>query len=305
MDRDGTAGRNGITAKQRWFRLIRRGNQVTAMHAPNNSGVPGAWVQLGLPQTVFLQPTIIAGLYCDNAGGIGFNTATFTKFSVVPLNKAPIVDAGTAPINPSSPLSIFGTVRDDGLPDPFASFWSVASAPGPVAFANSNALSTSVTFGDRGNYVLRLWADDGMARSFDDLSFSLNTPFQSWQAAHFVCGSSNPNAAPDADPDGDSMDNIGEYAFGTDPNVVEPHAVVASIVIIGQDQFLRVTIPKNPGAADVTISVESSPQLSAPVWTNAGLITEQDTATLLQVRYGTPITAANERFARVRVTLSP
>src|SRR4030095_2960521 len=45
----GTSGLNGITQKKRWLRIIRRGNQVTALHAPDSGGTPGAWVQLGQP----------------------------------------------------------------------------------------------------------------------------------------------------------------------------------------------------------------------------------------------------------------
>jgi hypothetical protein len=302
----GTASLNGVTQKQRWFRLIRRGNTVTALHAPNSGGVPGAWVQLGNPQTVFLQPTIIAGLYCDNAGGVGFNTATFTKFSVVPLNKAAIVDAGAMPTNVASPLALNGSVRDDGLPMAFTTEWTVAAAPGPVSFANSNALATSATFTNDGAYTLRLWADDGMARSFDDLSFnySATTPFQMWQAANFAGGSTNASAAPDADPDGDSLNNAGEYAFGTNPNAASGHPVVPSIATNGPDQFLRVTIPKNPSATDASITVEASNDVAPANWSAAGLIIETNTSTLLQVRDNVPLSPASRRFFRVRVTLN-
>src|SRR5436190_3848768 len=133
-----TASLNGVTQKQRWFRLIRRGNTVTELHAPNNGGVPGAWVQLGNPQTVFLQSAVVAGLYCDNAGGVGFNTATFTKLSVEPLHKAAIVNAGSVSTNIASPLALNGSIRDDGLAMPFTAEWRVAAAAGPEAFADSD-----------------------------------------------------------------------------------------------------------------------------------------------------------------------
>jgi hypothetical protein len=302
----GTASLNGVTQKQRWFRLIRRGNTVTAQHAPNNSGVPGAWVQLGNPQTVFLQPTVIGGLYCDNAGGVGNNTATFTKFSVQPLNKAAIVNAGASPTNVSSPLTLTGAVRDDNLPAPFTATWTVAAAPGPVTFANSNALSTTATFTNDGAYTLRLWADDGMAQTFDDVSFnnSTATPFQMWQAANFVGGATNPNAAPDADPDADGLNNAGEYAFGTNPNAANADPVVPSIVTIGADQFLRVTIPKNPAATDATIIVDAGDEVATASWSAAGLIIEANTSTLLQVRDSVPLSSASRRFFRIRVTVN-
>jgi hypothetical protein len=302
----GTASLNGVTQKTRWFRLIRRGNTVTALHAPNNAGVPGAWVQLGNPQTVFLQPAVMAGLYCDNAGGVGNNTATFTKFSIEPLNKAAIVNVGASPTNTTPPLALNGAVRDDNLPMPFTTEWTVAAGPGPVTFGNSNALATSATFTNQGAYTLRLWVDDGVARSFDDLSFNFGsgTPFGTWQAANFAGGSTNPNAAPDADPDGDGLNNAGEYAFGTDPNLANTHPVIPSIVTIGPDQFLRVTISKNPSATDATIAVEASAEIAPASWSAAGLIIETNSSVLFQVRDTVPLSSAAHRFLRVRISLN-
>jgi hypothetical protein len=302
----GTSSLSGLTQKQRWYRLVRRGNSLTAFHAPNNSGVPGAWIQFGNAQTVFLQPTIIAGLYCDNGGGVGFNTATFTKFTIEPLNKAPIVDPGVAPTNVMPPLTLNGEVRDDGLPIAFTTEWTVAAAPGPVSFGDSNALNTSATFTNVGGYSLRLWADDGVARSFADLNFNyfVNVGFGEWQAANFAGGSANPNAAPEADPDGDKVNNAGEYAFGTDPNVAGPHSVIPSIAAIGPDRFLRVTISKDPSASDASITVEGSDEVEPAIWSAANLIIEANTPTLLQVRDNVALSSAAWRFLRVRVTLN-
>ena len=302
----GTASLNGVTQKTRWFRLIRRGTTVTALHAPDSGGVPGAWVQLGNPQTVFMQPTIVAGLYCDNAGGVGFNTATFKKFSVVPLNKAPIVNSGNAPTNSAAPFTLVGAVTDDGLPNAFTTQWTVAAAPGPVTFANSNALATSAMWTSNGAYTLRLWADDGMARTFDDLSFNYSsaTPFQNWQTANFIGGPANTNAAPGFDPDGDGLNNAGEYVFGTNPNAASDHPVIPSIATNGPNQFLRVTMPKNPAATDATITVEASTDVEPASWSAAGLIIETNTPTLLQVRDNVPLSPNAHRFFRVRVTLN-
>jgi hypothetical protein len=296
----GTSGLNGITQKQRWLRLIRRGNQVTALHAPNNSGTPGTWIQLGQPQTVFMQATIIAGLYCDNAGGVGLNTATFTRFSVMPLNKAAIVDAGVAPANLTSTLPLSGRVVDDGLPDVFTTLWTAAVSPGPVTFSNANALATTAMLSTSGAHVLRLWADDGMARSFDDLSFNYSA-FQAWQHANFAGGPANPDADPDADPDHDGQNNASEYATGTNPNSAGPNPVVTDFVTIGPDRFLRVSIPKNPAAVDAQFIVDASPELLPAAWSTAGIVTETNTASLLRVHDGTPVDSVPRRFMRVRV----
>ena len=280
----GTGGLNGITQKTRWLRFIRRGNQITALHAPNNSGVPGAWAQLGQPQNVFVQPTVQIGLYCDNAGGgVGLNTATFTKFSVIPLNTASIVNPGTAPANPISPLTLNGIVTDDGLPDPFTTIWSVASAPGSVVFGNASALSTTATFTTGGTYKLRLWADDGNARSFADLTFT-SSPFAAWQLANFAGGSANPNAVATANPDLDALDNLTEYALATNPNTPNPSPVTSGREAITGSDYFRLTIPRNPAATDVQYTVEWSTDLAPLSWSTTGLVIEQNTPSLLCCR---------------------
>ncbi len=303
----GTSGLNGITQRTRWLRIIRRGNQITVLHAPNNVGnTPGAWVQLGQAQTVFLQPTVLVGLYCDNAnGGANFNTATFTRFTIVPLNKAPIVEAGPAPTNTVSPATLAGSVTDDGLPVDFTSEWNVLSAPGPVTFANSHAVATTAGFTAGGAFTLRLFADDGVARTFDDVSFngSANSPFAAWQAANFAGGSTNASAAPDADPDRDGRNNAAEYATGTNPNALDASPIVIDLETLGPDRFLRVSIPKNPAATDATVAVHASTLLVPATWSAAGLVIETNTAALLQVRDGMPVESSPQRYLRVRVQI--
>ena len=304
----GTSGLNGITQRTRWLRIIRRGNQITVLHAPNNAGnTPGAWAQLGQAQTVFLQPTVLVGLYCDNAnGGVSFNTATFTKFSIVPLNRAPIVNAGPAPANTNSPVSLTGVVTDDGLPFDFLSEWAVVSAPGAVTFANSNSLATTASFASSGQFSFRLFADDGLARSFSDVSFTggANSPFAAWQAANFAGGSTNANAAPAADPDGDGQNNAAEYATGSNPNVAGLNPVVIDLETVGPDRFLRVTIPKNSAATDATFTVDASTLLVPATWSAAGLVTATNTTTLLRVRDGVPVDSTPNRFLRLRVEIT-
>src|SRR2546428_11181915 len=119
------------------MRLVGEGNTVTAYHAPDVSGSPGVWIQLGQPQTVIMTTPVLVGLAVDNnGGGSVLNTATFNNFSVVPLNKAPIVSTGTVAANSVSPIPLSGTVSDDNFPAPpsLTTQWSKLRGPGTVTF---------------------------------------------------------------------------------------------------------------------------------------------------------------------------
>ena len=93
-------------------------------------------------------------------------------------NNAPSVDAGsddecTLP----SGVTLDGTVTDDGLPDPPASFtvaWSKISGTGTVSFGDSTAIDTTATFSVADTYVLRLLADDNDLTNYDDVTIIVN-----------------------------------------------------------------------------------------------------------------------------------
>ena len=296
-----TGGLNGITQKTRWLRLVRRGNQVTAFHAPNNAGVPGTWAQLGQPQSVLMTPTVMAGLAVCNGAGVGLNVAQFTSLSIVPLNNAPIVDTGVLPGTITSPLALAANITDDGLPDPVTMAWSAPVSAGAISFANAASPSTSATFSAVGNYTLRLTAADGIATTFDDLSFTYTSAFANWQSANFSGGASNPNAAPLLDPDFDGLVNLIEYALGTNPNASSANPGVMSKVNISGSDYIRITFPKDPAATDVTTTVQSSITLGAGSWGNTGFIIESETTTGITVRETTPIGTTQKRFYRANV----
>jgi hypothetical protein len=67
--------------------------------------------------------------------------------------------------------------------------------------------------------------------------------------------------------------------------------------------YLRLTVPKNPAAADVSYQVEATNDVTNPTsWNPSGLTIEQNSSTTLQVRDSVPIGSAARRFMRVKVT---
>ena len=89
----------------------------------------------------------------------------------------PSVDAGpdqTIMVPDSATLD--GTVTDDGLPNPpgaVTASWSKVSGPGTVTFGNANAVDTTASFSEPGNYVLRLIADDGELTGQDEITITV------------------------------------------------------------------------------------------------------------------------------------
>lgn len=294
------------TSAGNWIRIIRKGNAITAFRASDVSGSPGTWTQIGQPQTVIMTTPIFVGFYVNNASGVGLNTCTFTGLSIVPLNKAPIVDTGTVASGAVSPVPLDATVTDDNYPAPvnLTTSWTALSGPGTVIFGNASLIDTAATLGADGTYKLRLFADDGAAQSFKDLSFTAySTAFAAWQGSQFAGGSGNPNAGPLFDPDFDGLVNLEEYAFGTSASASSTSPIVLDSTTVSTSRYLRLTVTKNPSATDVTYEVQATSDLANPAsWTSTGLVTELNNSTTLRVRDNVPMSTGVKRFMRVKVS---
>jgi hypothetical protein len=234
------------------------------------------------------------------------NTVTFSNLSIVPLNKAPIVDAGTVPPSVIGSNALNATVTDDNFPAPpeLSALWSSVSGPAPAVFGNATNVDTTATFSADGAYRLRLQVADGSAETFDDLTFNAFTsPFGAWQWTNFAGGSNNVLAGANSDPEGDGWKNLGEYGVGANPNSSDAAPVITTIATIGTNQYYRVIVSKNPAATDVTFLIECTSAIENPAnWTSAGLVIETNTPTNLTVRDGTPISGLSTRYFRARVT---
>ncbi len=80
----------------------------------------------------------------------------------MPFNNPPAVAAGPDIWTDQPTVPLAGTVADDGRSgQPLTIAWEVLDGPGPVAFADPAAATTSATFAVPGDYLLRLVADDG------------------------------------------------------------------------------------------------------------------------------------------------
>jgi RHS repeat-associated protein len=107
-----------------------------------------------------------------NDSGIATNTYT--------INAAPFVFAGAQQIISSSPTTLQGVVRDDGLTGGGIKFtnWTKISGPGTVTFGNANVTNTTANFSANGIYVLKLAASDGQYTNSSLVTIAYNTTLQ-------------------------------------------------------------------------------------------------------------------------------
>jgi hypothetical protein len=91
-------------------------------------------------------------------------------------NTAPSIDAGTAQtITLPGVATLRATLTDDGNPSSVALAWSKVSGPGTVNFSPPNALNSSASFSLPGVYVLAITADDGQAKSMDEITVNVTS----------------------------------------------------------------------------------------------------------------------------------
>ena len=120
--------------------------------------------------------TYILRLTANDGALSASDDVTITVKPAVPVNKAPMVNAGAdQTITLPASAALKGTVTDDGLPAgaTVTSKWSKVSGPGTVTFANASSLTTTATFSVAGTYCLKLTASDTKLSASSDVTITV------------------------------------------------------------------------------------------------------------------------------------
>jgi hypothetical protein len=128
------------------------------------------------------------------------------------------------------------------------------------------------------------------------------SPIGTWRQAEFGTAENSGVSADNADPDGDRLKNIFEYAFNTDPNVANGSPI--SYALIGGHLTITFQRP-HPAPADLTYFYEVTEDLGAGPWQSGSPFTSE---TILDNLDGTETVTVTDlipglatHFLRVRI----
>ena len=134
----------------------------------------------------------------------------------------------------------------------------------------------------------------------DPTTITALTPSQSWRYQYFGTTANSGVAADNYIYAGDGLPNLLKYALNLNPLL----PAISPLSVDVSTGYLRLTVPRNANANDVTFSVEvnNSALTNESAWTSSGTVVDQNTTSLLQVHDSVPVSQSNEQFIRLRVT---
>ncbi|MEK7780143.1 MAG: FAD-dependent oxidoreductase [Verrucomicrobiota bacterium] len=129
-------------------------------------------------------------------------------------------------------------------------------------------------------------------------------PVDAWRKTNFTAGELGNSASSGdlANPDGDSLANLMEYALGLPPKIAGTNAFAPRI----ENGYLTLTYTRAKAATDVSLTLEKSDDLST--WQNTpGLfqqvsLVDSGATETITVRLSSPISAVTTAYIRLKVT---
>jgi hypothetical protein len=136
----------------------------------------------------------------------------------------------------------------------------------------------------------------------------LLTPREQWRLDHFGTPENQGAAADFADPDGDGVLNLGEYALGGNPLVADAELLrlAGELAPVGPARYLALIYRQNKAATDLRFEPEAAGTLFPGDWATNGVVEigREDAGGWWRVtaRDGVSLHEANQRFMRLKVT---
>lgn len=174
-------------------------------------------------------------------------------------------------------------------------FVTLATAVNSTTFSDSN-----LPVGSSWYYVVVAVNNAGESPPTSSVAATTRTLVQQWRIGFFGTDSDSGSAADIADPDGDGVANLLEYALGANPTRADA-SVLPTLELATEEDRLALVFDRIADPA-LVYQVEASSNLSLPwnvIWTSTA---EDNTLGPVQVLDVEPLSAQPRRFLRLRVT---
>ncbi|WP_395753420.1 hypothetical protein [Prosthecobacter sp.] len=155
------------------------------------------------------------------------------------------------------------------------------------------------------SYTYRVYATDSTGATYLSQPSTFTTPsvLQNWRQTFFGTTQAAAQAADNADPDGDGVPNLMEFATGKNPTTAQNAAASATTAINAGVLEYTYTRSLDAVASGTTFSVEWNDSLNPSQWSSTG-VTEavlSDNGLVQQVKASIPLGATGRRFVRLSV----
>jgi hypothetical protein len=180
------------------------------------------------------------------------------------------------------------------------SYGSTTVITGSFSGITTQAVSANLTGLVSGtSYHFRVAATNVLgANAGQDQVFTTLAPIEAWRQQWFGAIANSGAGADNAMATSDGMPNLLKYALGLNPLVATNDPVAGDI----STGYLRLTLPKNPDATDVSFHVEVTSDVTTASWTTNGTVVDINTPTELEVHDDTPVNSSSGGFIRLRVS---
>ena len=145
----------------------------------------------------------------------------------------PVASFSASPTNGVEPLTV--TFSDTSTGTITNRFWDFGDSS--TTNTTTNVVVHTYAGGTYG-VMLVVSGPGGVSTSAPPNTVTVLTAFQDWQIEYFG-STSNPDAAPNADPDGDGQNNMAEFLTGTDPTDGASAFRITGIVTTGNDLLIN------------------------------------------------------------------
>ncbi len=298
-----------------WLRVVRSGSNVSTFRSSNGS----TWAQVGTTAALPLSTTAYVGLFLStNTDPDKLANPGYAQFDNVTLEATLTAPASFT----AAPGARPGEIALAWAAVPGASSYEVQRGTGAGAgFATvATVLGASVAHADGGlvpgvtcHYRVRALSADAQSAFSTEVSAQPFLPegYLGWRYTWFTTNEAAGLAADAADPEGDGVPNLAEYASGGAPH--DPDGVggvEVGTMRAGADEFLTLTFVRDTAATDVTHVVECADDLGGP-WSgfdplrparqlSVSAETPSAGRETITVRDDQPLSATSRRFMRLR-----